>query len=253
VHVYVLDGGINASHTDFTGRIGNGFNATDLTGGTTDCNGHGTAVASMIGGTSNGVAKAVTLHPVRVLKCDGGGVGSDMIQGMEWVLANRIKPAIVNLSLGIGSWAAADTAVQNLLNDGITVVKAAGNANSNVCSSDAIVGVAGVIVVGATTSTDARWASSNFGSCLDVFAPGQSIRGASHTSSTGTSSWSGTSMSAPIVAGAAARYINLWRVTQPSDPSPAQIKRAIENNATANKVTSPGTGSPNRLLYSGAF
>lgn len=253
VHVYVLDTGINASHTDFTGRIGNGFNATDLTGGTTDCHGHGTGVASMVGGTTNGVAKAVTLHPVRVLNCSNAGAGSDVIQGMEWVLANRTKPAIVNMSLGGGTSATQNTAAQNLINDGITVVKSAGNANSDKCTTDALLNVAGVIVVGATTKTDARWSASNFGSCLDVFAPGDSISGARYDANTGTVSWSGTSMSAPIVAGAAARYINLWRVTNTSDPSPAQIKKAIENYASANKVTSPGTGSPNRLLYSGAF
>lgn len=247
VHAYVVDTGIRLTHLEFTGRIGKGYDAITPGGNANDCNGHGTHVAGTIGGSTYGVAKGVTLHPVRVLDCNGSGSTSSVIAGLDWVTQNHIKPAVINMSLGGGASTALDTAVNNAINAGVTVVVAAGNDNRNACRySPARVSAA--ITVGATTSTDYRASFSNYGSCLDLFAPGQSITSAWYTSDTATNTLSGTSMATPHVTGAAALYLE----KNPTAP-PSQVASAILNSATTGVVKSAGWYSPNRLLYTLGF
>jgi subtilisin family serine protease len=244
VHAYIIDTGILTSHTQFTGRIGNGYDAVTSGGSANDCNGHGTHVAGTVGGTTYGVAKGVTLHPVRVLNCSGSGTNAGVIAGMDWVANNHVKPAVANMSLGGGASTATDDAVNRMHNNGVTVVVAAGNENQNACNvSPARAGNA--ITVGSTTSTDARSSFSNYGTCVDVFAPGSSITSAWYTSTTATNTISGTSMASPHVAGVAALYLQ----GAPS-ATPAAVVNAITSTATTGVVTSAGTGSPNRLVYS---
>jgi subtilisin family serine protease len=243
VHVYVIDTGVRTTHQEFSGRIGTGYTAINDGGGVTDCHGHGTHVAGTVGGTTYGVAKQVTLHSVRVLGCNGSGPISGVIAGVDWVTANHSKPAVANMSLGGGLSSALDSAVRNSVNAGVTYVVAAGNEGANACNySPARVDLA--LTVGATTNSDARASFSNYGSCLDLFAPGSSILSAGYNSDTGTATLGGTSMATPHVAGAAALYLH-----NHPNATPAQVMAVIINAATPNKVTNTGTGSPNRLLY----
>ncbi len=244
VHAYIIDTGVLLNHTQFTGRMGNGYDAVTSGGNANDCNGHGTHVAGTVGGTVHGVAKGVTIHPVRVLGCTGSGTNSGVIAGMDWVANNHIKPAVANMSLGGGASQATDDAVARMTAAGVTVVVAAGNSNDNACNYSPA-RAPSAITVGSTTSTDARSSFSSFGTCLDMFAPGSSITSAWYTSTSATNTISGTSMASPHVAGVAALYL----ANNPS-ATPSQVTSAIINNSTPNKVTSPGTGSPNRLLYS---
>lgn len=243
VRAYVIDSGINASHSDFGGRVLAGATAINDGRGAGDCNGHGTHVAGTIGGATWGIAKAVRLVPVRVFGCTGGSANSTIISGIDWVRTNAVKPAVANMSLGGGASSATDTATNNLINSGVTVVVAAGNDNANACNYSPA-RVANAITVGSTTSTDARSSFSNFGSCVNIFAPGSSIRSAWYTSNTATNTISGTSMASPHVAGAAALYL----AANPS-ASPATVRSAIYNKASTNKLSGIGSGSPNRLLY----
>jgi serine protease len=244
VRAYIIDTGILSTHADFGGRVGSGYTAISDGRGSTDCNGHGTHVAGTVGGATWGVAKGVTLIPVRVLGCNGSGTNSGVIAGIDWVTANHVKPAVANMSLGGGASAAVDTAVNNAVSAGVFVAVAAGNDNANACNYSPA-RAASAMTVGSTTSTDARSSFSNFGTCLDIFAPGSSITSAWYTSTTATNTISGTSMASPHVAGVGALYL----ANNPS-ASPSAVTTALVNNSTANKVTSPGTGSPNRLLYS---
>ncbi len=243
VHAYIIDTGVLLSHSQFSGRMGDGYDAVTSGGNANDCNGHGTHVAGTVGGTTYGIAKGVTIHPVRVLGCNGSGTNSGVIAGMDWVAQNHIKPAVANMSLGGGASQATDDAVQRMVNAGVTVVVAAGNDNGNACSYSPA-RAANAITVGSTTNTDARSSFSNYGTCLDIFAPGSSITSAWHTSSTATNTISGTSMAAPHVAGAAALYL----ASNPT-ASPAQVTSALTGSATPGKVTGAQTGSPNLLLY----
>jgi subtilisin family serine protease len=243
VRAYVIDSGIRRSHSDFGGRVLNGMTTINDGRGTEDCNGHGTHVAGTIGGATWGVAKSVRLVPVRVFGCTGGSSNSAIISGIDWVRANHVKPAVANMSLGGGASSAIDTATNNLINAGVTVVVAAGNSNANACNySPARVGNA--ITTGSTQSNDARSSFSNWGSCVNIFAPGTSIRSAWYTSNTATNTISGTSMASPHVAGAAALYLAAY----PSS-SPATVRNALYNKATTGRLSGIGTGSPNRLLY----
>jgi len=242
VRVYVIDTGIRTSHTQFGGRASNVFDA--FGGNGADCNGHGTHVAGTVGGSTYGVAKAALLRGVRVLNCQGSGSNSGVIAGVDWVRVNRINPAVANMSLGGGISSALDTAVNNLANSGVPIAVAAGNSNANACNSSPA-RAANAITVGSTTTTDARSSFSNFGTCLDLFAPGSGILSAWFSSDTATATLSGTSMASPHVAGVAA----LYKQFSPGASS-TTVRNAIVNNATTNVVTNAGTGSPNRLLYS---
>lgn len=243
VTAYIIDTGINAGHQDFGGRVSGGFTAFTDAVGTGDCNGHGTHVAGTVAGAAYGMAKGSRLVPVRVLNCDGSGSWTGVIAGIDWVAKNAAKPAVANMSLGGGKSSSVNTAVANLVTAGVTTVVAAGNSNANACNYSPA-SEPSAVTVGATQSNDARASYSNFGSCLDIFAPGSSITSAWYTSSSATNTISGTSMASPHVAGAAALYL----ASNPA-ASPAAVTSALTSNATTNKVTSPGTGSPNRLLY----
>ncbi|HEU4742553.1 MAG TPA: S8 family peptidase [Meiothermus sp.] len=241
VNAYIIDTGIRTSHNDFGGRARVGYDA--LGGNGQDCNGHGTHVAGTVGGSTYGVAKGVTLYAVRVLDCGGSGSTSGVIAGVDWVTRNHVKPAVANMSLGGGASTSLDSAVNNSINAGVTYAIAAGNSNRNACNySPARVGAA--ITVGATTSSDARASYSNYGSCLDLFAPGSSITSDWYTSNTATNTISGTSMATPHVAGVAALYLQ-------GNPgaSPATVRNALVNNATAGVLSSIGRNSPNLLLF----
>jgi subtilisin family serine protease len=242
VRAYIIDTGIRTSHTQFGGRASNVFDA--FGGNGSDCNGHGTHVAGTVGGSTYGVAKSSLPRGVRVLDCNGSGATSGVIAGVDWVRQNFIAPAVANMSLGGGASTALDNAVNSLSNAGVAIAVAAGNSNANACNSSPA-RAANAITTGSTTTTDARSSFSNFGTCVDLFAPGSGILSAWFTSNTATATLSGTSMASPHVAGVAA----LYKQANPS-ASATTVRNAIVNNATTNKVTNAGTGSPNRLLYS---
>ncbi len=244
VNVYIIDTGIRATHTDFGGRASGVFTSVD--GGTEDCYGHGTHVAATIGGTKWGVAKQARLYAVRVLDCYGSGTTSGVIAGVDWVTANAIKPAVANMSLGGGASPALDLAVQNSIAAGITYAVAAGNNNADACATSPA-RVSEALTVGASTINDTRASFSNYGACLDIFAPGQAVTSAWFNSDTDSATLSGTSMASPHVAGAAALYLQ-------ANPNalPAQVAAALVSAATQNALTDPGPGSSNLLLFSGA-
>ena len=245
VRAYVVDTGVRASHVDLSGRVIAGTTSISDGRGTDDCNGHGTHVAGTIAGTTWGVAKAATIVPVRVLDCNGSGTWSGVIAGLDWIVGAHPAgtPGVVNMSLGGGASSTVDAAVGRVHAAGLTVVVAAGNSGADACTSSPA-RVPEAITVGATTSSDVRASWSNFGTCLDIFAPGVSITSAWHTSNTATSTISGTSMAAPHVAGAAALAIALGRAT-----SPTAVTAAVLGDATTGLVTDAGAGSPNRLLH----
>lgn len=247
VDVYVIDTGIFAGHSDFGGRVRPGFNAMGDNGGTNDCNGHGTHVAGVVGGSQRGVADSVALIPVRALDCNGAGSISTLLAGLDWVIQDHAqsgRPAVANLSLGGDASSALDAEVQHLLAAGITTVVAAGNANLNACSSSPA-RVPGALTVGATTENDQRAAYSNYGPCVDLFAPGSNILSDWFTSSTATAVSSGTSESAPLVAGVAALYLQKYPYA-----TPANVSQTIVSQATLDAISGINTGSPNRLLFS---
>ncbi|MBC7895248.1 MAG: S8 family peptidase [Cytophagaceae bacterium] len=244
VHAYTIDTGILATHNDFGGRVSttSRYDAITIGGTANDCNGHGTHVSGTIGGTAYGLAKGVTLHAVRVLNCSGSGTWQQVINGINWVAANRILPAVANMSLGGSLNTAVNTATAGLVSAGVFTAVASGNSSANACSfSPASTPTA--TTVNASTITDARASFSNFGTCTDIFAPGQSITSAWIGSNTAISTISGTSMASPHVAGAAALYLG----ANPT-ATPAQVDAALKAGATLNKITNPGAGSPNLLL-----
>jgi hypothetical protein len=247
VHAYIIDTGIRFSHNDFGGRAVSGYDAVDG-GSADDCNGHGTHVAGTVGGSSYGVAKAVQLVGVRVLNCQGSGTNAQVVGGIDWVTANAIKPAVANMSLGGGANSSIDTAVTNSINSGVTFAIASGNGNAlgqrqNACNYSPA-RVPSAITVGATQSNDAAASFSNYGTCVDILAPGVSITSAWYNSNTATNTISGTSMATPHVAGAAALLLQANQSL-----TPQQVRDTLVNTATPNVVTNPGTGTPNRLLF----
>jgi subtilisin family serine protease len=241
VHVYVIDTGIHAAHPDFGGRVSGGFTAVADGNGTGDCNGHGTHVAGTIGGATYGVAKGVSIHPVRVLDCAGDGTSSGAIAGIDWITRNHQRPAVANVSLGGEPSASLDAAVQASISAGITYVVAAGNGGVDACTASPA-RVAAALTVGATTSADAVASYSNLGPCVDLFAPGSSVRSAWIDGA--TRYLSGTSMASPHVAGAVALFLE----RNPA-AAPAGVAQAVAAAATTGAIPALPTGSPSRLLY----
>jgi subtilisin family serine protease len=245
VTAYVLDTGVRVTHKEFGGRASSGWDFVDDDANADDCKGHGTHVAGTIGGATYGVAKDVKLVSVRVLDCKGSGSYSEIIAGVDWVTAHAVKPAVANMSLGGTVSKALDDAVNRSIAKGITYVVAAGNDNRDACKQSPA-RTPNAITVGATDQKDTRGSFSNYGSCLDLFAPGVRIESASNTSNTATKTMSGTSMASPHVAGAAAVELAVhpgW--------TPAQVRDDLVGRAVAGPVRSPGPGSPNKLLFLG--
>ncbi|MFF0549865.1 S8 family serine peptidase [Streptomyces sp. NPDC004311] len=245
VTAYIIDTGVRITHQDFGGRASYGFDAIDNDNTAQDGHGHGTHVAGTVAGNAYGVAKKAKIVGVRVLDNNGSGTTAQVVAGIDWVTRNAVKPAVANMSLGGSADSALDTAVRNSIASGITYGLAAGNESTN-ASTKSPARVAEGITVGATTNTDAKASYSNYGTVLDIFAPGSSITSAWATGDTATNTISGTSMATPHVVGAAALYLS-----QNTSSTPAQVRDALVAAATPNVVTSPGTGSPNLLLNVG--
>ncbi|MHC6591154.1 S8 family serine peptidase [Arthrobacter sp. C152] len=245
VSVYVVDTGILASHTDFGGRVAAGWTAKNDGLGTSDCNGHGTHVAGTIGGSVYGMAKSATLIPVRALACDGTGLYSDVIAGLDWVAANHRDgtPAVVNLSIGGPASNTLDAAVQSVIGDGIPAIIAAGNSAVDACTTSPS-RVPAAVTVAASDSSDRQASFSNFGSCVDLYAPGVGITSTWYTSSTATASLSGTSMATPHVAGAAALLLS-----QNPSLTPSQVAAALNSSSVTGTISNASSGTPNRLLH----
>ncbi len=239
VHAYIIDTGIYASHANFGGRANNVYDA--LGGNGTDCNGHGTHVAGTIGSATYGVAKAVRLHGVRVLNCSGSGTWSQVISGMNWVANNHVKPAVANMSLGGGANSSVDTAATGMVNAGVFTAVAAGNSNANACNYSPA-RASGVLTVAASDRTDTKASFSNYGSCVEVYAPGVSIT--STWLNGGTNTISGTSMASPHAAGVGVLYKATY-----GDAAASTVNSWIINNSTSGVIKSNPTGTPNRLLY----
>ncbi|HEY8589585.1 MAG TPA: S8 family serine peptidase [Naasia sp.] len=253
VDVYVMDSGVRADHQQFGGRVAVGFSAINDGRGTGDCNGHGTHVAGTIGGSTTGVAPSVRIVPVRVLDCAGTTTtGFEFLDGINWILAHHQAgtPAVLNMSLGGSGSKLVDDAVSAAVADGIVVVAAAGNENTDACSTSPA-RAAAAITVAASTIVDARAAYSNFGACVDLFAPGgdgsAAIVSAGTTSATALAGKAGTSMAAPHVAGAAARFLSARPAT-----APQAVVDAILAAATPGRISSRGAGTPDLLLHAGA-
>ncbi|MCC8247658.1 S8 family serine peptidase [Saccharothrix luteola] len=244
-HVYVIDTGIRVTHSDFGGRATFDVNTT-RDGINSDCHadGHGTHIAGTVGGAAHGVAKGVRLHAVKVVPCVGSGAISDVVAGVEWVTANRIQPAVVNMSIGMKPDAIVETAVRNSIASGITYVAAAGNSDLPACASSPG-RMPEVITVAATDPGDNRLSYSNWGTCVDLFAPGGTITSTSNAHDWAVATMGGTSMAAPHVTGAAALFL----AANPG-ATPQQVANVLLINAAQNKVLGAREGSPNLLLYS---
>lgn len=249
VTVYVIDTGVRTTHSQFGGRASSGWDFVDNDADASDCNGHGTHVAGTIGGSTYGVAKGVSIVAVRVLDCGGSAPWSVIIAGIDYVTAQHDpgEAAVANMSLGGGANIAVDAAVRNSIADGVSYAVASGNSNSDACAfSPARVREA--MGSGASTITDRKASFSNFGPCMDWFAPGQDVTSSWIGSDTATNTISGTSMASPHTAGVAALYLE----GQPS-ASPADVQRALRSAATSkrisglNKILHPGTA--NLLLF----
>jgi subtilisin family serine protease len=246
VTVYVFDSGINASHEEFGGRVAPGFSSVPDGYGTSDCSGHGTHTASVVGGSRYGVAKAVTLIPVRVLNCNSSGSSSYIYPAVDWIIQHHQEgvPAIVNMSIGASKSIALNDAVRALIADGLIVVSAAGNQNRDACNYSPP-SETSAISVGAIDRNEARASYSNFGTCVDLFAPGSDMVGAWFDAPNSYRSTSGTSNAAPLVSGIVALMLQ-------ENPSltQSQVEAMLLSNATQNAIFNIGPGSPNLLAYS---
>jgi serine protease len=242
--IWIVDTGIRTTHNDFGGRasIAVDYAAGDAKPYNGDCNGHGTHCAGSAAGTTWGIAPKANLYSVRVLNCQGSGTTANVISGFDYVGNNQKsgKRNIMSASLGGSFSQSSNDAVEKIIAKGVICVVAAGNDNGNACNYSPA-SAPNAITVGATTSTDARSSFSNYGTCVDTFAPGSSIKSAWYTSDTATNTLSGTSMATPLVAGALA--------LQQGQPSNSKAKTDFTGYSTKNVVTNPGTGSPNRLGY----
>lgn len=243
VRVYIIDSGIQTSHPDFGGRATAVYDA--FGGNGQDCNGHGTHVAGTVGGARYGVAKGVYLRAVRVLGCNGSGSWSGIIAGINWVANNHVKPAVANMSLGGGYSASVNTAVTNMINRGVFTAVAAGNSNQNACNFSPA-SAPGTLTLAASDRNDVKASFSNYGGCVDVYAPGVNI--SSTWLNGGSNTISGTSMASPHAAGLGALYKANY-----GDASSSTIASWIINSATTGVIGGNPTGTPNRLLYKGAL
>jgi subtilisin family serine protease len=240
VTAYIIDTGINYSHVDFEGRAEPGYDFEGRDG--SDCHSHGTHVAGTVGGKTYGVAKGVKLVSIRTMRCDGSGSTSGVVAGLDWMVKNGSKPGVVNMSIGGSSSLSMDTAMRAAINAGFVIVAAAGNQGDDACNYSPP-RVEEAITVGSTMTDDSKRLTSNYGSCVDLFAPGTSIVSASYSSNTGTATKSGTSMAAPHVAGAVALYLEGNRTA-----TPAQVFEAIYAQASKNVVKNSNTAN-NHMLY----
>ncbi|MEV6783294.1 S8 family peptidase [Streptomyces sp. NPDC051098] len=242
VTAYVIDTGVRVTHKDFEGRATSGFDAIDNDDNADDGNGHGTHVAGTIAGASHGVAKKAKIVAVRVLDNNGSGTTEQVVAGIDWVTKNHKGPSVANMSLGGGADEALDEAVRKAVAAGVTFAVAAGNE-----SSDAGQGspsrVTEAITVASSTKEDAQSEFSNFGEVVDIYAPGSDITSAWNDSDEGTKTISGTSMATPHVVGAAAVYL-----AGHQDATPEQVAKALTDGATADKISNPSAGTPNKLL-----
>jgi subtilisin family serine protease len=245
VHVYVLDTGVRFSHKEFGGRASVGFDAIGDSMKGDDCHGHGTHVAGTVAGSTYGVAKNATVHSIRVLDCKGSGTTEQVIAGIDWVTKNHQAPAVANMSLGGDVDQAIDDAVARSVAAGVTYVVAAGNENMDACKHSPAREPA-ALTVAATSSDDSRAHFSNWGDCVDIFAPGNQITSAWHYGDKETRTLSGTSMASPHVAGVAALFLEL----NPG-ATPDKVAGELLSNSTSDTVASPGWCSPNRMAYSG--
>jgi subtilisin family serine protease len=245
VNVYIIDTGIRTTHGEFEGRASGAYSSVKGKSSTDDCHGHGTHVAGTVAGKTYGVAKDSRLYAVRVLDCDGSGTYSAVIAGIDWVTRNRQLPAVANMSLGGGKSQALNDAVAGSVRAGVTYAVAAGNFNYDACYYSPA-SAPEVLTVAATTRQDAQTYYSNWGTCIDLYAPGDSILSAWNTGDDASAIQRGTSMAAPHVAGAAALYLE----NHPLD-SPATVASALAATATQGQVTRLGTGSPNLLVFTG--
>ena len=245
VDAYIVDTGIRSDHQDFSGRVQSGYTAIVDGNGTEDCNGHGTHVAGTVAGSTYGVAKDASLIPVRVLGCTGSGTWSGVIAGLDYIAGRHAAgtPAVANMSLGGGASSSVDLAVRNLVADGVSVIVAAGNSATDACSSSPA-REPSAITVAASDASDAQAYFSNYGSCVDIYAPGVGITSAWYTSPSATASLSGTSMATPHVAGAAARVLQ-----NAPGASPDATWATLRDLATPGALIGLGTGSPDRLLF----
>ncbi|HSW20973.1 MAG TPA: S8 family peptidase [Ramlibacter sp.] len=246
VRIYVVDTGLRSTHTQFTGRV---LPGKDLVGdgrGTEDCHGHGTMVSSVAAGTKFGVAKGALLVPVRVFGCTGVGASSTTIAGLDWIAANAVRPAVVNMSLSNGGNRSTDAAVASLAAQGIVTAAAAGNQGSDAClRSPAREPTA--LTVGSIQWGDAQASDSNSGTCLDLYAPGVNIWAAYYLSDWDYTIVSGTSLATPHATGAVAQLLE----TNPT-MSAANVISNIRSRATPGTVTLAGPDSPLLVLYNGA-
>ena len=248
VRIYILDTGILRTHNEFkmpngSSRATFGFSAINDGNDMTDCNGHGTHMAGIAGGKTYGVAKSARLVSVRILNCQGSATTSQVIAGVDWVTANAVKPAVANLTVGSSLNAALTQAVTNSINSGVVYALSAGASATDACQFSPGNAPDG-LTVGASDNTDKKASFSNIGTCIDLFAPGVSIKSAWRTSNTATSVLSGTSTSAAHVAGAAAIYLQAHPTA-----SAVTTNNAIINLATQVALSNIGAGSPNRLLF----
>jgi subtilisin family serine protease len=246
VTTYIIDTGVYAGHSEFIGRVATGFSAVSDGNGTDDCQGHGTHVAGTVAGSTYGVAPQATVVPIRVLDCSGSGSTAGVIAGIDWMIAHHTAgtPAVANLSLGGSYSPAMNAAVARAVADGIVMAVAAGNENADACGVSPA-SEASAMTVGATEASDARAYYSNYGSCVDIFAPGSAIVSAGTSSPTTRRTLSGTSMATPHVAGAAALLLEATPAL-----TPAAVASALSISATPNVVTDP-VGTANLLLYTG--
>lgn len=242
VTVYVLDTGVRITHAEISGRASYGYDFVDNDTTAQDGYGHGTHVATTVAGNTYGVAKKAKIVAVRVLGNDGSGTTAGVIAGVDWITAHHSGPSVANVSLGGGASTSLDNAVSTSISSGVTYSIAAGNSNANAANySPARVPTA--LTVGATTSADARASYSNYGSVVDLFAPGSNITAGWNSSDTATYTGNGTSFAAPHVSGAAAIYLS----GHPS-ATPSEVGSALVNGATSGALSGIGSGSPNKLL-----